>query len=203
MDDDGAIIYSTPLPGTSHIPAPIPTPAPAPSLLLPPQPGAEKPADYVYYERRPDDLSSEARARATAAKVKLQSHYRFALETAIDLNIRCVVSRLRRNCLPDGSTGICRGAELERSLAGVQEDRRLREIRRHTRTQSQFLRLRRTKIGLQDFRTVKVIGKGAFGEVSNPLNFFFYLFVVFLSRVTSRSRLRDRFFFCCPFCDAR
>lgn len=28
-----------------------------------------------------------------------------------------------------------------------------------------FLRLRRTKIGLEDFRTVKVIGKGAFGEV--------------------------------------
>ena len=62
---------------------------------------------------------------------------------------------------------VFRGAELERSLAGahVQEDRRLRETRRHTRTQSQFLRLRRTKIGLRDFRTVKVIGKGAFGEV--------------------------------------
>ena len=28
-----------------------------------------------------------------------------------------------------------------------------------------FLRLRRTRIGLEDFRTVKVIGKGAFGEV--------------------------------------
>lgn len=32
-------------------------------------------------------------------------------------------------------------------------------------TRSSFLRLRRTKIGLDDFRTVKVIGKGAFGEV--------------------------------------
>jgi protein-serine/threonine kinase len=90
MDDDGAIIYSTPLPGAS-VPPSIPTPTPAPPLLLPPKPAAEKPADYVYYERRPDDLSSEARARATAAKVKLQSHYRFALETAIDLNIRCVI----------------------------------------------------------------------------------------------------------------
>jgi len=28
-----------------------------------------------------------------------------------------------------------------------------------------YLRLRRTRIGLADFRTVKVIGKGAFGEV--------------------------------------
>ena len=66
----------------------------------------------------------------------------------------------------DVVTLCCRGAELERSLAGVPEDRQMREIRRHTRTQSQFLRLRRTKIGLRDFRTVKVIGKGAFGEVS-------------------------------------
>jgi hypothetical protein len=31
---------------------------------------------------------------------------------------------------------------------------------------SSFLRLKRTKIGLEDFKTVKVIGKGAFGEVS-------------------------------------
>lgn len=31
--------------------------------------------------------------------------------------------------------------------------------------ESTFLRLRRTKLSLQDFRTLKVIGKGAFGEV--------------------------------------
>jgi hypothetical protein len=114
MDDDGDIIYSTPLPGASAISTPMPMSAPVPfpaiptyppvsaplpqlphhqrehELPPPPPPPAEKPADYVYYERRPDDLSSDARARATAAKVKLQSHYRFALETAIDLNIRCV-----------------------------------------------------------------------------------------------------------------
>lgn len=74
----------------------------------------------------------------------------------------CYVIDLGRDVV----TLCCRGAELERSLAGVPEDRQMREIRRHTRTQSQFLRLRRTKIGLRDFRTVKVIGKGAFGEVS-------------------------------------
>ena len=89
MDDDSEVIYSTPLPGASST-APAPS-APPPHLLLqPPLPAEKKPADYVYYERRPDDLTSDARARATAAKVKLQSHYRLALETAIDLNVRCV-----------------------------------------------------------------------------------------------------------------
>lgn len=79
---------------------------------------------------------------------------------------RLILTDVGNPILPCAAPVVCRGAELERSLAGVQEDRRLREIRRHTRTQSQFLRLRRTKIGLRDFRTVKVIGKGAFGEVS-------------------------------------
>jgi protein-serine/threonine kinase len=94
--DEGEIIYSTPLPGAS--PISVPAFAPQPQLQQPqpqplpprPQPPAEKPADYVYYERRPDDLSSDARAHATAAKVKLESHYRVALETAIDLNVRYV-----------------------------------------------------------------------------------------------------------------
>jgi protein-serine/threonine kinase len=76
-------VSSAPLPQYQHHDHQLPPPPPPP---------AEKPADYVYYERRPDDLSSDARARATAAKVKLQSHYRFALETAIDLNIRYVLS---------------------------------------------------------------------------------------------------------------
>jgi hypothetical protein len=92
--DEGEIIYSTPLPGASPISVPAFAPQPQPHHPLPPQPQppAEKPADYVYYERRPDDLSSDARARATAAKVKLESHYRVALETAIDLNVRYVAS---------------------------------------------------------------------------------------------------------------
>jgi len=45
-------------------------------------------------------------------------------------------------------------------------DAKEREIRKYSKTESQHLRLRRTKIKLSDFRTVKVIGKGAFGEVS-------------------------------------
>ncbi|KAG2059998.1 hypothetical protein BDR06DRAFT_825779, partial [Suillus hirtellus] len=40
-----------------------------------------------------------------------------------------------------------------------------REIRKYRKLESQHLRLRRTKIRLTDFRTIKVIGKGAFGEV--------------------------------------
>jgi protein-serine/threonine kinase len=44
-------------------------------------------------------------------------------------------------------------------------ERKQRQLEAHGRKESTFLRLKRTKIGLDDFRTVKVIGKGAFGEV--------------------------------------
>ena len=110
--DHDPIIYSTPLPSGAPAPLPLPllnidtalaVPArgppsaaslalslPSPALSPSSAGAAEKPADYVYYQRRPDTLSSEGRARATAAKVKLESYYKVALETAIDLNVRCV-----------------------------------------------------------------------------------------------------------------
>lgn len=43
--------------------------------------------------------------------------------------------------------------------------RKNRQLEALGRKESQFLRLRRTRLGLDDFTTVKVIGKGAFGEV--------------------------------------
>lgn len=45
------------------------------------------------------------------------------------------------------------------------EERKQRQLAALGRKESQFLRLRRTRLGLDDFVTVKVIGKGAFGEV--------------------------------------
>lgn len=56
----------------------------------------------------------------------------------------------------------------------IPNESREREIRKYRKLESQHLRLRRTKIRLTDFRTVKVIGKGAFGEVYSgcPLRHF-------------------------------
>ena len=45
------------------------------------------------------------------------------------------------------------------------DERKQRQLQQLGKRESAFLRLRRTKLGLDDFRTVKVIGKGAFGEV--------------------------------------
>lgn len=59
-----------------------------------------------------------------------------------------------------------RRIELETRLTQIHtSDAKEREIRKYSKMESQHLRLKRTKIRLTDFRTVKVIGKGAFGEV--------------------------------------
>ena len=61
---------------------------------------------------------------------------------------------------------IYRRIEMETRLSQLHSpDAKEREIRKYSKIESQHLRLRRTKIKLEDFRTVKVIGKGAFGEV--------------------------------------
>jgi len=106
----------------------------------------QRPDDYVYFERTPAKFSSDAVARATAAKLKLESYYKMAVDSAIERNARRI--------------------EMETRLTQLHtQDAKDREIRKYSKTESQHLRLRRTKIKLADFRTVKVIGKGAFGEV--------------------------------------
>jgi protein-serine/threonine kinase len=105
-----------------------------------------RPDDYVYFERSTAGFSSEAVARATAAKLKLVSYYKMAVDSAIERNARRI--------------------ELETQLSQtLQPEAKEREKRKYSKMESQHLRLRRTKIKLTDFKTVKVIGKGAFGEV--------------------------------------
>jgi len=102
--------------------------------------------DYVYVERTTAGFSSDSIAHSTAAKLKLESYYKVAVDAAIERNARRI--------------------ELEQKLTqSVTPDAQEREIRKYRKLESQYLRLRRTKIRLADFRTVKVIGKGAFGEV--------------------------------------
>lgn len=104
--------------------------------------------DYVYFDRSTSGFSSEAVPKAKAAQLKLEHFYKLAVEAAVERNTRRV--------------------ELERKLAAdtsMSDERKQRQLQALGRKESTFLRLRRTKLGLDDFRTVKVIGKGAFGEV--------------------------------------
>ncbi|KAN0059669.1 Serine/threonine-protein kinase [Thecaphora frezii] len=116
-----------------------------------PNPANEKPADYVYFERSTAGMQKSTIEAATGAKLKLEHFYKVFVEQAIERTHRRV--------------------ELEKKLANpaesghLSEDRKARQLHSLGRRESNFLRLRRTRLGLDDFRTVKVIGKGAFGEV--------------------------------------
>ncbi|KIM90826.1 hypothetical protein PILCRDRAFT_94517 [Piloderma croceum F 1598] len=119
-----------------------------PSSTSQPGSNANKSADYVFFERTTTGFSDEAVPRAKTAQLKLEHYYKVAVDAAIERNTRRV--------------------ELERRLMGdalTPEDRKQRQLQQLGKKESTFLRLRRTKLGLNDFRTVKVIGKGAFGEV--------------------------------------
>ncbi|KAG8937116.1 Serine/threonine-protein kinase [Tulasnella sp. 419] len=110
--------------------------------------GSNKDGDYVYFQRSTNGFSKDALPKATAAKLKLEHYYKVAVESAIERNKRRV--------------------ELENKLAAdtlTSNERKLLQLQNLGKQESTFLRLRRTKLGLDDFRTVKVIGKGAFGEV--------------------------------------
>lgn len=104
-------------------------------------------SNYMYFERRPDLLTKTTQDKAAAVKLKVENFYQSSVKYAIERNQRRV--------------------ELESSLNAQDwsEERRTRELTSLGKKESQFLRLRRTRLSLEDFHTVKVIGKGAFGEV--------------------------------------
>lgn len=56
---------------------------------------------------------------------------------------------------------------LEDSLArsSLTEDEKQKRRKEHASRETEFLRLKRSKMGAADFEAIKVIGKGAFGEV--------------------------------------
>jgi protein-serine/threonine kinase len=58
--------------------------------------GKRKGDDYVYFERSTDSFSSDAVSRATAAKLKLESYYKLAVDAAIERNGRCANRSLVR-----------------------------------------------------------------------------------------------------------
>lgn len=110
---------------------------------------AQNGTPYVYFNRQPNRLSKPAQDRASALKLKLENYYQMSVTHAIERNQR----RL----------------DLEHKLAteeaGSSQERKNRQLQNLGKKELQFLRLRRTKLSLEDFATVKVIGKGAFGEV--------------------------------------
>ncbi|RPA99356.1 kinase-like protein [Choiromyces venosus 120613-1] len=104
--------------------------------------------DYVVFPRDDSTFSSSTRERAKALKVKVELHYNQSVAYAVERNQRRV--------------------ELEQDIVGegkMSEERKKRRRQTLGKQESSFLRLRRMRLHADDFVTVKVIGKGAFGEV--------------------------------------
>lgn len=102
--------------------------------------------DFLF-ERTTDGLTKASLERSVTAKLKLEAYYKSLMDLTIEREKRRV--------------------ELEQRLEkdGGSSERKNRQMENLGRKESNFLRLRRTKLGLDDFITIKVIGKGAFGEV--------------------------------------
>lgn len=112
--------------------------------------------------------------RAKSAQLKMEHYYKVAVDSAIERNTRCVILECFRPTLigtvSSKTHPSIRRVELERRLQSetmMSEERKNRQLQQLGKKESTFLRLKRTKLGLDDFRTVKVIGKGAFGEVGD------------------------------------
>ncbi len=103
--------------------------------------------DFATFEKKPDTFPRATQERASSAKLRIENFYKMSVQHAVERNQRRV--------------------DLESKLAHERgsEEKKNRQLQSLGKKESVFLRLRRTRLALEDFQTVKVIGKGAFGEV--------------------------------------
>uniref|UniRef100_M3ZRN5 non-specific serine/threonine protein kinase n=1 Tax=Xiphophorus maculatus TaxID=8083 RepID=M3ZRN5_XIPMA len=92
-------------------------------------------------------MSNHTKERVTMAKVTLENFY--------------------SNLIAQHEEREMRQQKLEKVMDQeglADEEKRVRRSE-HARKETEFLRLKRTRLGLEDFESLKVIGRGAFGEV--------------------------------------
>uniref|UniRef100_A0A7N6AJC2 Serine/threonine-protein kinase sax-1 n=1 Tax=Anabas testudineus TaxID=64144 RepID=A0A7N6AJC2_ANATE len=92
-------------------------------------------------------MSNHTRERVTMAKMTLENFY--------------------SNLIAQHEEREMRQQKLEKVMDQeglADEEKRIRRSQ-HARKETEFLRLKRTRLGLEDFESLKVIGRGAFGEV--------------------------------------
>lgn len=94
-----------------------------------------------------NSVSQATAERATALKFKLSHFYTQILD-------ECIQREQRQ-----------RDSDKKLESETWSEDKKRRQCLNIRQKESDFLRLRRTRMGVDDFVTIKVIGKGAFGQV--------------------------------------
>ncbi|XP_078273239.1 serine/threonine-protein kinase 38-like isoform X1 [Rhinoraja longicauda] len=92
-------------------------------------------------------MSNHTRERVTVAKLTLENFY--------------------SNLITQHEEREMRQVQLENAMEqeGLADEDKQTRRSQHAQKETEFLRLKRTRLGLDDFESLKVIGRGAFGEV--------------------------------------
>ncbi|KAH1588588.1 hypothetical protein KXW65_008809 [Aspergillus fumigatus] len=119
-----------------------------PGHLAPPMPRSPRtPAENEELQRYPERYSENVHKRGKAAKELVNVFFHENIERARDRNMR--------------------SAELDKMIRdpSISKEKKRQEAEIAARKESTFLRFLRTKETPANFQTIKIIGKGAFGEV--------------------------------------
>ncbi|OJJ74790.1 hypothetical protein ASPBRDRAFT_27785 [Aspergillus brasiliensis CBS 101740] len=140
------------------------SPAPGqqqPGHLAPPMPRSPRtPAENEELQRYPERYSENVHKRGKAAKELVSVFFNENIERARDRNMR-----MEPGIADFGA--FYRSAELDKMIRepSIPKENKCKDAEVLAKKESNFLRFLRTKETPQNFQTIKIIGKGAFGEV--------------------------------------
>ncbi|MED6241068.1 Serine/threonine-protein kinase 38-like [Ataeniobius toweri] len=117
--------------------------------------GGKRPQAY-------DTEDSMAMTGGTAAALPMSNHTRERVTVA-----KLTLENFYSTLLTQHEEREMRQKKLEKAMEeeGLPDEEKVMRRSQHARKETEFLRLKRTRLGLDDFESLKVIGRGAFGEV--------------------------------------
>jgi hypothetical protein len=109
-------------------------------------------------------LVKEIESIPTVLNPKLKFIYRYAVSSGGGLVLTNMIKYFRLQ-------------RLEESLKDEPEEQKSEKRAQHAVKETEFLRLKRSKLGVEDFDPLKVIGRGAFGEVTQYFDTYIIIHV--------------------------
>ncbi|XP_043229199.1 serine/threonine-protein kinase tricornered-like isoform X2 [Amphibalanus amphitrite] len=110
----------------------------------------------------PPPVSTVPRMATTESQIRFSGH---TLDKAVKAKV--TLENYYSNLLHQNLERKQRHTRLEQSMQeeGLSESQKVEKRQQHAVKETEFLRLKRARLGVEDFTPIKVIGKGAFGEV--------------------------------------
>jgi serine/threonine kinase 38 len=124
-------------------------------------------------------VSQYTKDKANKTRLALESYYSQIINQHNERE--CRFKKLEERMIDEGISDV---NIIDTEFIGLNDEQKDARRKQQAAKETEFLRLKRTRLTVHDFESIKVIGRGAFGEVQ--LIFYFQIQLLFVGSIGTK-----------------